>query len=161
MQFELSAMEDMLANNTWELEHKHMVAFSTSKPTKRMLSVISEQFPEEAHDAAILTTHQEVLANGRIVTGDVVAYSGDGHLHIGELLVNVGFVYASGDAKMRSIASSWAIGKGLSEGGINSACQDNVIKFDTKDLKQSFTHRMSDDKTSCFILVPHEFLSVL
>ena len=75
--------------------------------------------------------------------------------------MNVGFVYASGNATMRSIASSWGVGKGMSDNGLNLAINDNVIKFHTKDLKQAFTYRMADDKTACFILVPYEFLSSL
>ena len=161
LHFELGVIEDMLAHNTWELGHKHMAAFTTSKPTRRMLNIIREQFPDEAHDAATITTHREVLANGRIVTGDIIAYVVDGRLHIGELLINTGFVYADGAATMRSIASSWAIGKGASEGGINLECRDTIMKFDTNGLKQSFTHRMAEDRKSCFVLVPHEFLSIL
>ena len=125
------------------------------------MTTIRELFPELARDAKSITTHREVLANGRIVHGDVVAYAVDGRLHIGELLINCGFVDAAGNATMRSVASSWELGKGVSKGGLDLTVKDNVIKFHTKDLKQAFTYRMSDDKTSCFILVPHEFLSRL
>ena len=127
------------------LEHHHMAAFSTSTPNRRVLNIISEVFPEEARETTHITTHREVHANanGGIVAGDVVAYYVDGQLHIGELLVNVGFVYASGNATMRSIASSWGVGKGMSDSGLNLAINDNVIKFDTR--PQAFTYRMAED----------------
>ena len=97
---------------------------------------------------------------GHIITGDIVSYRVDGRLYIGELALNVGFVYPSGNGEMRSVASSWEVRKDNSDGGIDMIVKDNVIKFFSKDLLQSFAYRMSDDRTSCFVLVPYEFLAM-
>ena len=86
-----------------------------------------------------------------------------GKLCIGELLATIGIMHASGDAEMVSVATTWEVdGKtAVSREGLNMIVKDKYFKFPTKDLLHAFTHRMSDDGTSSYVLLPCEFHALL
>ena len=156
--FDLCVLEEMTCHNMWELGHKFWNAFSTSKPSRQQLWWLKDMFP----DGGLFTLHNEVRFNvGGITAGDVVAFEWQNQICIGELFINVGIAYDTGTVEMYSIVSKWDKAPEVdpSETGVNMLVRDQTIKITSKCLKHAFTYRMANDRSSCFVLIPYEFIS--
>jgi len=146
--FDVAVLEDVTAHNIWELTQKHWHAFSTSTPSVQQTWWLTEMFQEGP-----FTLHHEVRMHGGISTGDIVCFEFDNQLEVGELFLNVG----CSDASMYSVVSLWE----QSDGDPNLSSlvfkvqDEQITKIHTTTLVTSLTCRMSDDRASCTVLIPH------
>ena len=113
-------------------------------------------------DGGLFNLHNELrFSVGGITAGDVVAFEWKNQICIGELFINVGIAYDTGTVEMYSIVSKWDKAPEVdpSETGVSMLVRDQTIKIKSKCLKYAFTYRVSDDRSSCFVLIPYEFIS--
>ena len=152
--WDLGVIEDITCHQIWENALPFFLAFSTSRPKGKMFYALRELFPGVADEA--FTLHNHIRCNGGQASGgDVVSYLFEGNIEIGELCMSVGVVEGSA-ATMWSMIVVW---KPLHIDQVAWAAyrvDDRVVKVCMANIDTVCTYRMSDDRRSCTVHLPHE-----
>ena len=131
----------------WELKDKFWHYFSTSVPTLQQSWWLQEMF----RGGEKFSLHNEVNVNGYITKGDIVVFTTDDRIHVGELFMNVGV-----DDYMYAVVSSWEfrLEADPDPDVWTLTVRDSPNKVPIESLLTSATYRMSGDRATCSVLKP-------
>jgi uncharacterized ferredoxin-like protein len=103
--WDLGAMQDVTCHQLRELSEPFMHGKAGSRPSARSLLALEDLFPNAAADPFTLHV-STAIKNGVAKKGDVVLFSLDGHLEVGEVLMTIG-VKGSDAMSLSCIISCW------------------------------------------------------
>jgi hypothetical protein len=156
--WDLGAMEDVTCHQLWELSEPFMHGKAGSRPSARSLLVLEDLFPNAAADA--FTLHASIaIKNGLAKKGDVVLFSLDGHLEVGEVLMTIG-VKGSDAMSLSCIISHWET---TASAATDDPCyriflvQDKAVQVDSSCLECATVHNVAKNGKHCVVHIPFEY----
>lgn len=151
--WDLSAIEDITSHQLWELSRPVFRSGGMTRPSGLALTALRELFPTTP--PSTFEVHTKIKCNGGSCSpGDVVAVAMDDGIHVGELIITVGF----GDASLVSIVSLWESMGDMDEIGWKQhmVSESHVVKVSAESLDTVLLYNMSKERVSCLVYLPYE-----
>ena len=153
--WEINALEEVTVHALWELRLPFFNAIQSSLPRGRVFHALHDLFPGIADESFSL--HTDLKINGGSTrTEDLVSYTFDGSMELGQLHMCVGI--SAGDTNtLWALVGRWTCIGQTKDGAWRSyRVTEDVYKVPASDLDTAFTYRMADNKESCCVFVPFE-----
>jgi hypothetical protein len=149
------AMEDITSQQLFDISQAFLAKQVCSRPRLRTLHVLRELYPAAGDED--FTMHAAVaVQNGSARVGDIIYLTLNGSRQVAELLLTFSVRRPEGNVTL-SIVSKWEPQPGAEHPLANYLLTNGCIMVPTLALECALTHRLSDRRQSCAVVVPWEY----